>query len=443
MLKTEQILNVKFTPVSKGTYSAEEVDAFLKVVAESYDALNGEKDDLIKKISILAEKIESYRSDEEAIKLSLLDAHRMAETIGKNATIKSDTLIGDAETRAQLIVDGANRQATKTIDEAREQAKTIVENARAAVASLTENAKKESDAAIADARANAAQIVADANAEGKRIIGTSKQSYEFYTAELQKLQASAAEFKAAVTALCNEQLSLAASVPEIEIEVVEFKAEDPVIEETPAAVVAEEIPEIAVEETFEAPVAEEAVEEIPEAVEEETEAEAEVEANDDYVSVEDMIAELDGEIASLEAVEEEPEAVAEEPVVYVPEEPAAEAPAEEPAAEDEDDDLFGLIDDISFDDIVEPDSIPASLDDLVPAVETAPVVEEEPAADFVDVEEDDVLFEDEDTVIAVDDDSDDAFDGFKIDLDTIEDENKDGDGDDDDFFSLFDSMFEE
>ena len=104
MLKTEQILNAKFTPVSKGTYNAEEVDSFLKVVAQSYDALTGEKNELIKKISILADKIESYRNDEEAIKRSLLDAHKMADTINKNATIKSDTLIGDAETRAQLIV---------------------------------------------------------------------------------------------------------------------------------------------------------------------------------------------------------------------------------------------------------------------------------------------------------------------------------------------------
>lgn len=442
MLKTEQILNVKFTPVSKGTYSAEEVDAFLKVVAQSYDTLNGEKDELIKKISILAEKIESYRSDEEAIKLSLLDAHRMAETIGKNATIKSDTLIGDAETRAQLIVDGANRQATKTIDEARNQAKTIVENARAAVASLTENAKKESDAVVASARANAAQIVADADAEGKRIIGTSKQSYEFYTAELQKLQSSAAEFKAAITALCNEQLSLAASVPEIKIEVVEFVAEEPVIEEAPAAVVAEEIPEIAVEETAEVPVVEEPVNKADE--EEVTEPVEEFASNDDYVSVEDMIAELDGEIESLEAAvaeeaeieveeeeEEEPEIVAEEPVVYVPEEPAVEAPEEE-AADEEEDDLFALIDDISFDDVVEPDSIPASLDDLVPAVAEEPAVEA--------VAED--LFDGDDVAIEVDeDDADDDFDGFKIDLDTIEEENKGGD--DDDFFSLFDSMFDE
>ena len=142
MLRTEQILNAKFTPVSKGTYSAEEVDAFLKGVAESYDESLNENKELIKKISILADKIESYRNDEEAIKLSLLDAHRMAETIGKNAEKKAETTVSDAESRAKIILDGANRQSTQMIDEAREKAKEIVDNARNAVASLTERAQK-------------------------------------------------------------------------------------------------------------------------------------------------------------------------------------------------------------------------------------------------------------------------------------------------------------
>lgn len=92
MLRTEQILNAKFTPVSKGTYSAEEVDSFLKTVAASYEESLGENRELIKKISILADKIESYRNDEEAIKLALLDAHKMAESITKNATDKADAL---------------------------------------------------------------------------------------------------------------------------------------------------------------------------------------------------------------------------------------------------------------------------------------------------------------------------------------------------------------
>ncbi|MEE1012664.1 MAG: DivIVA domain-containing protein, partial [Acutalibacteraceae bacterium] len=240
MLKTEQILNAKFTPVSKGTYSAEEVDAFIKAVAQSYDQLTNEKNELIKKISILADKIESYRNDEEAIKLSLLDAHRMAETISKNATIKSDTLIGDAETRAQLIVDGANRQANKTIEEAKEQAKGIVENAKDTVASLTERAQKETDEAIATARAKAAVIVSDAKDEAERIVSASKDAYEFYTAELKRIQTVTSEFKATVKVLCNNQLAVVESIPDTITIPLAYESSE-IVQENDEAEVEEEI----------------------------------------------------------------------------------------------------------------------------------------------------------------------------------------------------------
>lgn len=398
MLKTEQILNAKFTPVSKGTYSAEEVDAFLKVVAQSYETLTGEKNELIKKISILADKIESYRNDEEAIKRSLLDAHKMADTINKNATIKSDTLISDAETRAQLIVDGANRQSAKAIDEAREQAKEIVDNARTAVASLTERAQKETESAIASAKAKASEIIANAEEEGKKIIGTSKQSYEFYSAELARIQSVSADFKAAMAALCNDQLGLLENVPEFSAAAVEIKEEikaEPAEEEVASA--SEEI--------------------VPELEQE-------------FAALEDIIAE---EPVDIVAEEEE------EQVVYVPDESAEEAvqdQAEEADAEieeekaeeviiddEEEEDLFAFIDEVSLDDI----DIPSSLDDLIPSV---PVVAEE-SEEELEADIEGITFEPED-----EEDDDDMFEGFKIDLDSIED-------DDDDITSLFDSMFDD
>lgn len=390
MLKTEQILNAKFTPVSKGTYSAQEVDAFLKAVAQSYDELTNEKNELIKKISILADKIESYRSDEEAIKLSLLDAHRMAETINKNASIKSETLIGDAETRAQLIVDGANRQSAKAIEEAKEQAKEIVDNAKNAVASLTERAQKETDEVISSANTKAAAIISDAEEEAKRIIGSSKEAYEFYTSELAKAQAAAAEFKAAITALCNEQLSLVEAVPE----------------------------------TVVMPLA------YDEQIEEENEAESETsgEAEEIESESEDIFAQLDEELSAIESAvdeieEESPEVI--EETADVAQEILEEADEEENEDVEnliEEDDFFSIIDDIDLDDLVT-DSIPETLDDLVVSApaEEAETDENDDAEQEEEIEED-------------------VFDGFKIDLDSL---GLDDNEDDDDITSLFDTMFDD
>ena len=403
MLRTEQILNAKFTPVSKGTYSAEEVDAFLKGVAESYDESLNENKELIKKISILADKIESYRNDEEAIKLSLLDAHRMAETIGKNAEKKAETTVSDAESRAKIILDGANRQSTQMIDEAREKAKEIVDNARNAVASLTERAQKETEQAIVSAQKKAQEIIADARDKGEKIIGNSKESYEFYSAELEKVQAKTASFKAAVEELCKGQLSLLDGVPS------EFFA---AISSVAAAA---ESNESAAPDN--APVAE------PEAVAEQTVIEEAPVIDEEPI----VTAEPEIEPVAEAEVEEEPEA--EEPVeeveaniVYSPED-SAQQPAADEKTDDEEDDLFSFIEDLNLDTLASSDSISASIDDLLP---TPPAVEEK-----VDDKAEEENLED--------------FGGFKVDLDDIDgiaENNKDDDGDDD-ITSLFDSMFDE
>ena len=282
MLRTEQILNAKFTPISKGTYSAEEVDSFLKIVAESYEESLNQNKELIKKISILADKIESYRNDEEAIKLALLDAHRMAESIKKEATEKADTKVKDAESRSKLILDGANRQSAQMIDESREKAKEIVDNARTAVASLTERAQIETENTITAAQTKAAEIVASAQAEGEKIIGNSKESYEYYSAELARVKAETAEFKEAIQNLCQGQLSLLDGIlpEEIVAAVVAVAEELPAIEEEP---VAEEEAEV-IEEAVEEPVQEEPeVSIIPDA--EDIIAEIETEVEEDYFGV--------------------------------------------------------------------------------------------------------------------------------------------------------------
>ncbi|MBQ3004799.1 MAG: DivIVA domain-containing protein [Clostridia bacterium] len=386
MLRTEQILNAKFTPVSKGTYNADEVDMFLKNVADSYEESLNQNKELIKKISILADKIESYRNDEEAIKLALLDAHRMAETINKNANTKADDILTDAETRSKIILDGATRQANQSIEEAREKAKEIVDNARTAVASLTERAQVETETTIKAAQKKAEEIVAKAQEEGKSIIGSSKESYEFYSSELAKVKAETFKFKETIQELCKGQLSLLDGMPEFiaAVNAVSAVAEQvPVEEDTVIQNDIEEIEEEVIsDEIPEETVIDEQEEFVSDVAEVTTEEEIVIETDDDD-SEPDIIL----------------PAETEEPVTFVPEVIA------EP--ESDEDDLFSFIDDFKFDDVS--DSISSDIDDLLPVI----------------------------------DDEDDDFDGFKIDLDSIEDINPDNSDDDDDITSLFDSMFDD
>ncbi len=392
MLKPEQIVNAKFTPVSKGTYSAEEVDAFLKTVASEYEKSLAEKAELIKKISILADKIESYRSDEEAIKLALLDAHKMAESVSKTAKNKADETVAEAETKSKAIVDGANRQSAQLIDEARTQARDIVDNAKNAVASLTERAQNETNRTINAARSKAAEIIAAAENRGKGIIGNSRDEYTKYIAAIEEAKKDAAIFKQTLADLCRKELEQVEALPDDCIIVAEDVGDDVPLCDESAAEIAEEL-------TVEAAEVEETVEEKPAEPTIPAEAVFEPEAAKEEEATE----------------ESEPEQPAEEEIpqveaaVYVPEQPK-EAEAEEQEIEEDFDDLFSLIDS------TDSENIAADIDDVLPEA-----TEDEVAAEAAEDEEE--------------------FEGFKVDLDEIADAEEDDDDDDDDISSLFDSLF--
>lgn len=392
MLKPEQIVNAKFTPVSKGTYSAEEVDAFLKTVASEYEKSLAEKAELIKKISILADKIESYRSDEEAIKLALLDAHKMAESVSKTAKNKADETVAEAETKSKAIVDGANRQSAQLIDEARTQARDIVDNAKNAVASLTERAQNETNRTINAARSKAAEIIAAAENRGKAIIGNSRDEYTKYIAAIEEAKKDAAIFKQTLADLCRKELEQVEALPDDCIIVAEDVGDDVPLCDESAAEIAEEL-------TVEAAEVEETVEEKPAEPTIPAEAVFEPEAAKEEEATE----------------ESEPEQPAEEEIpqveaaVYVPEQPK-EAEAEEQEIEEDFDDLFSLIDS------TDSENIAADIDDVLPEA-----TEDEVAAEAAEDEEE--------------------FEGFKVDLDEIADAEEDDDDDDDDISSLFDSLF--
>lgn len=392
MLKPEQIVNAKFTPVSKGTYSAEEVDAFLKTVASEYEKSLAEKAELIKKISILADKIESYRSDEEAIKLALLDAHKMAESVSKTAKNKADETVAEAETKSKAIVDGANRQSAQLIDEARTQARDIVDNAKNAVTSLTERAQNETNRTINAARSKAAEIIAAAENRGKAIIGNSRDEYTKYIAAIEEAKKDAAIFKQTLADLCRKELEQVEALPDDCIIVAEDVGDDVTLCDEPAAEIAEEL-------TVEAAEVEETVEEKPAEPTIPAEAVFEPEAAKEEEATE----------------ESEPEQPAEEEIpqveaaVYVPEQPK-EAEAEEQEIEEDFDDLFSLIDS------TDSENIAADIDDVLPEA-----TEDEVAAEAAEDEEE--------------------FEGFKVDLDEIADAEEDDDDDDDDISSLFDSLF--
>ncbi len=217
MLRPEQIANARFTPVSTGTYSAEEVDAFLSIVAEAYQESLNEKADLLKKMSILANKVDSYRKDEDAIKDALLDAHKMAENLNRTAAEKAKNTLDKADADAAEIRAKAEAEAAELSAAARAQAGELVSNARTAVESIKNRAQNEADETVANAKSMSERIIGDANTQALAIVGTSKKDYEYYSRELDRVKGELENFRAMVEMLCSGEMIPEADIPDVPV----------------------------------------------------------------------------------------------------------------------------------------------------------------------------------------------------------------------------------
>ncbi len=139
MLTVKEINEVSFGKAGFSGYKPEDVDNFIDRVAAAFQELLTERDTAVKqteelaalnselasknsdaqrKLSVLAQKIETYRTDEEGIKDAIISAQRM-----------SKAMVKEAEEKAAAIVRDARAQAEAKLLEASEEARKITQNA--------------------------------------------------------------------------------------------------------------------------------------------------------------------------------------------------------------------------------------------------------------------------------------------------------------------------
>lgn len=120
MLSLDDVKNVSFRKSNIGGYKAEDVDDFINKVEETFNQFHKEKNDLLKKIEILAKKVEDYLKDENYLKIALINAQKM-----------SDASLREAKQKAEAILRDAEEQAKKTVKLSKEQCRqneTLMEN---------------------------------------------------------------------------------------------------------------------------------------------------------------------------------------------------------------------------------------------------------------------------------------------------------------------------
>ncbi len=98
----------------------DEVESFLALVSEDYEALVRENEGHGERIRQLEQRVEQLVADERLLKETLLSAQAMTSDL-REATIKeTEVLVGEAEVKAEKILDAAHRRAAKLGEEIRE-----------------------------------------------------------------------------------------------------------------------------------------------------------------------------------------------------------------------------------------------------------------------------------------------------------------------------------
>ncbi len=107
-------------PRSFGGYSRDEVDAFLEMVSEDYEALIRESESYRERVIRLEAQVEKLSSNEAILQETLTTAHRLSEDLRTTAIKEAEVVLGEAEVRAEKILDAAHRRAAKLAGDLRE-----------------------------------------------------------------------------------------------------------------------------------------------------------------------------------------------------------------------------------------------------------------------------------------------------------------------------------
>ena len=307
MITPQDIREKQFERAMLNGYSAASVDKFMEEVALEYAARCKEISTYRKKLKMLVNKVEEYRTSEDAMRMALLQAQKTCTELTEAAQKSANDTSSGAQAQADALFARATEDSAAILFAAQQK----YDETMASVNDTISGAQAQADALFARATEDSAAILFAAQQKYDETIASISDAAEQEEARLAEAQQKALQFAARMREFCQSQI--------MDLDAFEASLSSKLAEAQPAPVVEEPI--------VEEPVVEESV-------------------------VEEPVVE---EPAVEEPVVEEP--VVEEPVVEEPavEEPVVEEPAvEEPIVEEaEDNPLASLWSDSEIDAVID------------------------------------------------------------------------------------------
>lgn len=167
MLSPQEVAEHAFAKASFGGYNMAMVDEFLDLLTADYTTLYKENATLKAKMKVLADKVEEYRSTDDAMRKALLSAQKMA-----------DDIVEEAEKKKLELTAAAEREVREKIEKLRAETEseqlrlTAARNATAAyINKLKDLYQHEMDYLTGLANLNTAPVKADPVAQTAEEIG--------------------------------------------------------------------------------------------------------------------------------------------------------------------------------------------------------------------------------------------------------------------------------
>ncbi len=101
-------------------YDPEEVEAFLRIVAEDYEGLVLDTASQADRIRRLEARLEQLAAQEDLLKETLISAQAMTEELRRTAEREAELRLAEVEVRAEKILDASHRRAARLAQDIRE-----------------------------------------------------------------------------------------------------------------------------------------------------------------------------------------------------------------------------------------------------------------------------------------------------------------------------------
>ncbi len=207
MLTPAQLKAYEFKQAGRNAYKADDVDAFLAQIQIDYEKMFRENSELIKRVSLLAEKVEEYKRDENEIKDAVVSAQKAARVI----VLEAEESVSDSRTEAESILAAAKGEADIIIADAEKQAIADAELALSV-------ARDKAEEIIANAKEKAHGILIAANDSASDTVGAATRTITSESLHYDMLKKEVSDFRASVLAQYKAHIEMISKLPELAVE---------------------------------------------------------------------------------------------------------------------------------------------------------------------------------------------------------------------------------